>query len=157
CVASGALAQLVSLSPKRLVFGPQVLGTTSPIKKVTLTNADSVTSISITSIGASANFAETNTCGTSVAPLTSCTISIQFAPTSSAVLNGAVTISSNATGNPHVIGLSGTGEGQVTSSPASVAFGTLAIGGSATKSVKLTNNTTAAAGSLVFGASGDYS
>jgi 6-phosphogluconolactonase (cycloisomerase 2 family) len=156
-LGNSVFAQIVSLSPKRLAFGPQVVGTTSPGKKVILTNTDTANSLAIVSITPSGNFTETNTCGSSVAPLAACTITLGFAPTSATALNGAVTITDSAPGSPHIIGLTGTGTGQVSPSPVSLAFGAVAIGSNITKSVKVTNNTPGAVSGLAFATSGDYS
>jgi len=156
-LASAAAAQIVSLSPKRLVFPPQVVGVTSATKKVTLQNTDAVNSLTITSVTASGDFTSTNTCDGTVAALATCTISINFAPTETGTIDGAITIIDNAPNSPHIIGLSGTGLGQVTMSPASLNFGTVAIGGNSTLSVKVTNNTTSTVNNLTFAPSGDYS
>jgi 6-phosphogluconolactonase (cycloisomerase 2 family) len=156
-LGNSVFAQIVSLSPKRLAFGPQVAGTSSLGKKVILTNTDTANPLSIVSITPSGNFTETNSCGSSVAPLAACTITVGFAPTSATALNGAVTITDGAPGSPHIIGLTGTGTSQVSPSPVSLAFGAVAIGSNITKSVKVTNNTTGTVSGLAFASSGDYS
>jgi 6-phosphogluconolactonase (cycloisomerase 2 family) len=156
-LAITSFAQIAGLSPKRLVFSSQAVGTTSPTNKVILENTDSVNALTITSISASGNFTETSTCHGTLKPLLSCTISVRFAPTGSATLNGAVTIADTDPNSPHIVGLTGTGIGQVSPSPAALAFGTVAIGSNPTQTFKVTNNTMTTQTSLAFATSADYS
>jgi 6-phosphogluconolactonase len=136
-----ALGQIVGLSPKAAVFSSQVVGTSSMSKNVILINTDNVNALTISSVTASGNFTQTNTCGSGVASLATCTITIKFTPTSATALLGAITIADNAPGSPHIIGLTGTGIRQVTTSASSLAFGTVPIGTtSSAKTVKVTNN-----------------
>src|SRR5205085_481666 len=73
----GGTGGTVTLSPSSLNFGNQTVGTTSASQAVTLTNNQSV-SLSITSITTSGDYAQTNTCGTSLAANSSCTINVTF-------------------------------------------------------------------------------
>src|SRR5439155_19619421 len=70
-------ASTVSLSPTSLTFANQTVGTTSAAQVSTLTNTGSTT-ITISSITPSGDFALAGlgTCGTSLAPGTSCTTSV---------------------------------------------------------------------------------
>src|SRR5439155_6165936 len=61
-----APAPIVSLSATNLSFGNQLLNTTSAAQSVTLSNTGSA-ALNVTSIAASAQYAQTNTCGTSLA------------------------------------------------------------------------------------------
>ncbi len=70
----------VTYKPRRSPARPP--GTTSAAQVVTLSNSGNA-SLSITSILASAQFAQTNTCGSSVAAGANCTISVTFTPTAS--------------------------------------------------------------------------
>jgi hypothetical protein len=99
---------VVSLSPGSLAFGSQLVGTTSTPLTVNLTNTGSA-DLAISSIAATGDFAQTNNCGSSVAPGASCTISVRFTPTTSGPRSGTVTITNNADGSPHVVSLTGTG------------------------------------------------
>src|SRR6185503_844966 len=72
------------LSPTSLGFGNVIVGSTSPPQAVTLSNVGTTTfSISgITIAGPNAgDFAQTHTCGSSLAAGASCSISISFRPT----------------------------------------------------------------------------
>ena len=106
-----AAAPGVGLAPTSLSFGGQLLTTTSAAKTVTLTNTGTST-LTINSVAASGDFAQTNTCGTlpaSLAAGANCTISVTFAPTAVGARTGTLTITDNAGGNPHTVPLTGTG------------------------------------------------
>jgi hypothetical protein len=98
----------VTLSATNLTFGSEVVGATSPAQTVTLSNSGTGT-LSIVSIIASADFGETHTCGSTLAPGANCTISVTFTPSASGSLNGTVSVTDNAAGSPQSVSLSGTG------------------------------------------------
>jgi hypothetical protein len=134
----------ISLSPASLSFGSQVVGTTSAAQVVTLVNNQS-TSLTISSIGFtgtnSGDFAQTNTCSSSVAAGGSCTISVTFDPTASGARSATLNVNDNASNSPQTVGLTGTGVVPVTLSSTSLSFGTVLVGNSATaRPVTLTNN-----------------
>ncbi len=99
---------VVNLSASSLAFGNQVVNTTSGPQVLTLTNVGTG-SLTITSIITTGNFAATTTCGGTLAAGANCIINVTFTPLSVASLTGAVTITDNAAGTPHVVTLSGTG------------------------------------------------
>src|SRR5437660_49853 len=84
----------VTLSPSSLSFPSQLVNTTSAVQTVTLTNTGTA-ALSVTSIVASGDFMQTNTCGTSVAAGANCAISVTFTPTATGTRTGAVTITDN--------------------------------------------------------------
>jgi hypothetical protein len=101
----------VGFAPTSLTFSGQLLTTTSAAKTVTLTNTGS-SSLTISAIGISGDFGQTNTCGTLPAPLAAganCTISVTFAPTAVGARTGTLTVTDNAGGSPHTIPLTGSG------------------------------------------------
>jgi hypothetical protein len=98
----------VSFSPSSLSFGDEVVGTTSQPLSVTLTNNGSAT-LTVSSIAANSNFAETNDCGTSVVAGGSCAINVTFTPGAAGSESGTVSVTDNAAGSPQVVSLSGTG------------------------------------------------
>jgi hypothetical protein len=102
----------VQLTPVSLNFGNQPVGTKSLPKKITLSNKGSVavniTKISLTGANAT-NFAQTNTCGTSVAAGASCSITVTFTPSAKGKRTGNVSITDNGGGSPQTVSLSGTG------------------------------------------------
>lgn len=102
----------VQLTPTSLNFGNQPVGTRSLAKRITLSNkgsvAVSITSISTTGANA-ADFAQTNTCGNSVAAGASCFINVTFKPSATGKRTAAVSVSDNGGGSPQRVGLTGTG------------------------------------------------
>jgi hypothetical protein len=107
-----AAAPASTLTPGMpIVFGNQLIGTGSGAVALTLSN-DGVIPLSISGItigawGQQGQFAQTNTCGTSLAAGASCTISVSFTP-STAGSKLATLIVSDAAGG-HAVALSGTG------------------------------------------------
>jgi HYDIN/CFA65/VesB-like, Ig-like domain len=93
-------------------FGNQPVGTTSLPKRITLSNkgdvAVNVTGISFTGTDAS-DFAQTNTCGNSVAAGASCFINVTFTPAATGTATAQVAISDDGGGSPQTAGLVGTG------------------------------------------------
>jgi len=129
----------VTISPTSLTFATQLVNTTSPPQTVTLTNVGNG-SLSITSVVATGNFAQTNTCGTTVAAGASCTISVTFTPSTVNTRTGSITVTDNAPGSPQVVTLTGTGT-YVTYAPASLNFGSVLVGqSSAPQTITLTNH-----------------
>ncbi|OYT99266.1 MAG: hypothetical protein CFE40_05195 [Burkholderiales bacterium PBB1] len=135
--ATAAPAPAAALAPASLAFGNQTQSTTSTARNVTLTNAGTA-ALTISSITASAPFAISGTtCGASLAAAASCTVSVTFSPTALGAASGSVSLTSNAAGSPHSVGLSGTG---VVASPvlawnpttSTVSFGSLTVGDPAT-------------------------
>jgi hypothetical protein len=53
------------------------------------------------------DFSQTNTCGSSVDPASSCTFNVVFAPTATGSRSGSLTITDNAPGSPHSVALTG--------------------------------------------------
>ena len=88
-------AALVSLSPTSLGFGSQPVGKTSTAQSVNFNNtgnaALSITSLALTGTNAS-DFAQTNTCGSSVAASANCTISVTFTPSASGSRTASLSI-----------------------------------------------------------------
>jgi dienelactone hydrolase len=107
-------------SPTSLTFAVQLVGASSAAQSVMLTNYGT-TALSIASIIASGDFIASSTCGSSLAPEASCTISATFKPTRSGTRTGAVSITDNAPGSPHKVSLMGTGT-VVEFNPTSLAF-----------------------------------
>ncbi|NNJ12165.1 choice-of-anchor D domain-containing protein [Chloroflexales bacterium ZM16-3] len=151
------IAPAVSLSASSLSFGSQRVGTTSAAQQITLTNNGGA-SLTIASIVASGDFARTTTCGATLAAGASCTISVTFTPPTTGSRSGTLTISSNATGSPHSVSLSGAGATlEISLSASSQSFSSVTVGTTtAAQQVTLTNsgNDTLAISSIA--ASGDF-
>src|SRR5439155_496489 len=106
----------VSLSPTSLTFANQTVGTTSATQFSTLTNSGTTTiTISGETISGDFAFAGLGTCGTSLAPGTSCTTSVTFKPTATGTRAASVAVTDNAAGSPQTAGLSASGVSSGTS------------------------------------------
>ncbi len=105
-LAGNAVATLVTAAPSSLTFAAQPYQTTSAAQTVTLTNGGS-TAAAIGAIATSAGFAESNTCGSSVAAGGTCTVSVTFTPATAGVVNGTLTIASGTA--TITVNLTGTG------------------------------------------------
>jgi hypothetical protein len=72
------------------------------------TGTETLKSVAITVTGTNATaFAETNTCGTSVAGGASCTITVTFTPSVTGTLTASVNIADNAANTPQTVALTG--------------------------------------------------
>lgn len=133
----------LEFAPVGLAFGSQATGTTSAPQTITLTNT-AHGAVTFSSITGTAEFPETNTCGTSLALGASCTVSVSFAPLADGPRTGTLAIAGDLGPNPQTIPLSGTGTGPtpgVTLSPAALSFSMASLGQtSAPQTVTLTNS-----------------
>jgi trimeric autotransporter adhesin len=143
---TAAAAPAASLSPGGLTFTGTV-GSTSAAQVLTLSNTGtaslSITSIAATGTGAS-DFSETNTCGTTLAASSSCTISVTFTPASAAGFTGAITVTDNAAVTMQSATLTGTGTTppapQAVLSPSSLTFSSTTVGVTSTaQAITLSN------------------
>jgi len=130
-----------TVTPASLTFATQLQGTTSLAQSVTLSNygtaALSVTSMEFTGADPG-DFAQTNTCGSSIAPGTSCTINVTFNPAQIGARTANLSVTDNAPGSPQTVRLTGVGT-VVQVNPASLSFGAVPVGTSNTASTTLTN------------------
>ena len=129
----GAGTQTVQLSGTGAAAATDILGQTtmsfpstpanqiSAAQPLTITNTGDLP-LTITSIAASANFQQPNSCQSGVAAHSVCTVSVQFAPTKAGSLTGSLTITDRL--GVRTVGLSGTGlqPGAFNLSPASLTF-----------------------------------
>ncbi len=106
--SGGTPAATLSLSPAALTFAGRPLNTTSAVQSVTVTNTGTAAA-SLSAIAATGDFAQTNTCGASIAAGAACTVGVTFTPTASGTRTGSVTITGNASNSPSTVSLSGTG------------------------------------------------
>jgi len=141
-VVQGAV---VYLSTIKINFGNQTVGVSSTSQSVMLTNNGNI-ALTISSIGIAgmntADFSQTNNCGSSVAAGTNCTISVWFTPTATGPRSANVTIRTNAAKGTATISLSGTGvQPSILLSPASLIFPTQVVfTNSKSQTVTLTNS-----------------
>ncbi|MGA9527197.1 MAG: choice-of-anchor D domain-containing protein [Terriglobales bacterium] len=107
---SGAGVEPATLSPARVTYVKQALGTTSAAKTFTLTNTQptDLTGIAISTAG---NFAvSSTTCGTSLNAKSKCTISVTFTPTATGPQTGQLSVSDSGSNSPQTSNLTGTGK-----------------------------------------------
>lgn len=109
---AGAIsAPAVSLSPTSLSFNNQAVGLPSSAKTIVLTNTGTATlSISSIALLTGTNYSETNTCGTTLAPSSSCNINVTFSPISVASpITDSVVVTTNAASSPDSASTTGNG------------------------------------------------
>ena len=98
----------LSISPRKLKFGAQKVGTSSRARILKATN-DGTVAVTFTGMPITGDFAQTNTCGNSIAARGTCSISVIFRPTTTGRREGNLPLDDNATNSPQLIGLSGKG------------------------------------------------
>lgn len=161
-LSGSAQSQPFSFNPPSLAFPNQVIGTTSLQQTITATYVGATTlSISRIAVAGSnaADFSQTNTCGSSLAPQASCTITVTFTPSAAWTRSAGVFITDSALGSPHVIGLSGSGTsgGVVSFSNPGFAFATQVPGTTSNQQfLRLKNIGTGALEIQSISASGDF-
>ena len=143
CSTTGANGSgpLASLSSTSLSFGSQTVGTTSAAQILTISNligafsgTSGLTFVS-QSLQSGAQFAFTSGCtGKTIAPGSTCSLSVTFKPTIAGAFTDVLTILDNAGGAMQTIALSGTGTGAasaptVTTTTATSISSTTAVAG----------------------------
>jgi hypothetical protein len=142
-VVQGAIVQL---NPPSVNFGNATVGGNGVHQGilVNLTNTGNVpltiSSIAITGADAG-DFIQNNICPSSLAPGFSCTISVEFVPTTAGTRTAAVTITDNAANSPQSVSLTGVGVVPAVSlTPSSLSFATQVVfTNSKTQTVTLNN------------------
>ena len=141
--ATLATTAAVSLSASSVDFPPQFMGIPSAAQTVMLTNTGTGP-LEISNIATSGDFGYSG-CGfpITLASGASCSFAITFRPLTEGPHAGSIAITSNASGSPHAISLSGTGVAltapQISLSPSSLGFGTVRIARTVTLVQRLTN------------------
>ena len=105
---TGPTGTALTASPSSESFGNENVGSTSSSKSVTVTNPGT-SAVSMSSIGVTGPFGESNNCGTSLAAGASCTVGVTFAPTAAGAATGTLSVNSSAPGSPLTVALTGTG------------------------------------------------
>jgi hypothetical protein len=105
------LGAVASVAPTSWGFGHEVQGNTSAGKTFTLTNTGN-SPLTINSIAANGDFAQTNTCPINPQQLSAgsnCSITVTFTPKATGHRAGTLTITDSATVPTQTVSLSGTG------------------------------------------------
>ncbi len=160
---TGTTAPFVALSPTSVVFAATAVGSPATAQVVTLNNSGNA-ALSVTSITFSGadpgDFSQTNTCGSSVAALGKCTISVVFTPAAAGNRSATLSVADNASGSPQTVSVSGTGSSQpgATLSPTSLSFSSVNVGANLAKMVTVTNtgNATLTVSSITISGSSSY-
>jgi len=142
-------AAQLSLTKSSIAFGSQLVGPTSGVQSVTLTNTGTSALIfsgaTITGANASA-FGSTNTCETTIPVGGNCNILVSFTPAALGNYQASLQVIDDADDQPQTITLSGTGviaQPAVSLNKTQIAFGNQIIGtSSAAQTVTLTNTGT---------------
>jgi hypothetical protein len=98
----------LSITPERLKFDAQKVGTTSRTKTLKVTNRGGAT-VWFSAMSASGAFAQSNTCGSRLLAHNTCTISVTFRPMATGQQSGSLPLHDNATNSPQVVVLKGKG------------------------------------------------
>ncbi len=108
---TGTASTSITISPNSLTFTSAALSSSAP-QSVTLMNTG-VNTLTVTSIAlAGANptlFTQTTNCGASLAPNTSCTVSVYFSPTAKGTFAATLVFTDSAPASPQTVTLNGTG------------------------------------------------
>ncbi len=148
------ISPMIGVSPSSVAFGYQLINVASGAQTITVSNTgtdDLVFSstgglAAITLTGTNANqYARSTTCGTSLTPNATCTVSVTFTPTTTGAKSATLAIAHNALGSPTNVPLTGTGVTPAISlSSTTISFDNQLINTtSATRSVTITNTGTA--------------
>jgi hypothetical protein len=151
---TGAAMPTDSLSPMSVSFSATAVGQLSAAQPVVLTNSGDLALTSI-AVAVSGPFQTSNNCGTQLAGLSACTISVVFAPTAIASQTGVLTVSDAL--RVQTVQLSGIGVQPATLSvsPGSLTFAVQSVGTASTPQiVTITNNGGVAAANVGFQISG---
>jgi hypothetical protein len=102
---------VVKLTPERLDFGSQAVGTASQPRTAILTNTSN-SAMRIRDISASGiDFTETDTCKGSLPLGASCTIEVTFTPAITGPRLGIIIVADSDPASPHFLVLTGVGSG----------------------------------------------
>jgi hypothetical protein len=111
---SGTGIVQTKVSPASLAFATRTVGTTSAAKNVTLTNnlttALTIGIITFTGTNPGDFASPTNTCDSSLAAKSACTISVTFKPGATGARTATMNVNDSANNSPQPVALTGTGK-----------------------------------------------
>jgi Gametolysin peptidase M11/Abnormal spindle-like microcephaly-assoc'd, ASPM-SPD-2-Hydin len=135
-----------TLSTSALAFGNQALNLASSAKTITLrSTGDKALPITFIAIGGRnpKQFAQTNDCGTSVAPGASCTFNVTFKPIATGSLTAELIVTTGGGAGTKTVSLSGRGVRSTFSvSPTALSFGDVTRNTTRKKTVRISNTGT---------------
>jgi len=161
-ISISAVSQTAKLSTSSLSFGNQMLGTTSAVQSLIVTNTGSVT-LTFSAIGVfgveRGDWAPlSRNCNGHLLAGQSCTVSAKFTPQAAGDRSATIKLTDNAPNSPQSVALTGTGLAAVVGfSVPNLSFGVQPVGvSSAPQPVVLTNTGTGTLTISGIVASGDY-
>jgi hypothetical protein len=98
------------VSPSSVTFGGQMVGTTSSVQPVTLTDIGPA-AINVTGVNISGDFSQTNNCPASLQSRATCSVQVAFTPTVMGTRAGTLTITTSAASTAQTVNLAGLGTG----------------------------------------------
>ncbi|HEV2177329.1 MAG TPA: choice-of-anchor D domain-containing protein [Terriglobia bacterium] len=139
-------APVAVITPLSLSFGNQIVNTPSPAQVVTVMNTGNATlDISKVSLTGT-SFTMSKTCGTTLAPGASCTVSVVFKPKVTGAINANLNFTLNSMPSFVSVALSGTGVQPVASlTPSTLNFGSVTVGTTSPPMTATLSNTGTAA------------
>ena len=105
---TGVAGPQLALGASSLAFGSRPLNVASAPQTTTLRNTGTQAA-TLTGITVSGDFAQTNDCPQVLASGANCAIGVTFTPTVAGARTGQLRVTSDATGSPNAVALSGTG------------------------------------------------
>jgi len=125
---TGVATANVTLTPGSLTFSTQQVSTTSAAQSVSVANVGG-SAVAITSVTVTAPFTKSgNTCGTSLAAGTACTVSVTFTPTTAGAASGTLTIKDGLGSQAATLSGTGATAAKDTLSTTSLVFPSTVIG-----------------------------
>ena len=118
-VSLSGTGTVVSLSPASVIFPSEIVGTSSPVQVLTLSNVglNAVHTSAVTIQGANAvDFSQTNNCA-AIQAGGSCAINVTFTPAATGIFTGTVNVTFTASVSPLPATLTGTGLNRSTPVP----------------------------------------
>jgi hypothetical protein len=110
-IATGAQSPAALLvSPARIDFGKQAVGSAGPGQTITISNSGTRTVSQLFIITSGIDFSQKNDCGQALAPGAKCTIQVLFKPVTIGERIGSLSIAAFGSGGRYLIVLNGTGE-----------------------------------------------
>ena len=139
----GQGTSMLAITPSQLSFLQPRLGQPTAVQAATISNLSSVTASQLT-VAASAPFSLTqNSCGTTLASGTACSVGVIFTPAANGVVSGTLSVESASFPDPAITSLTGIGgaAGLVQVQPSSIVFPTIGVGLiSTSRALTITNN-----------------
>jgi hypothetical protein len=148
----------LTLSPLSLDFGSVQVGDTATLPfQVTNTGTSPAAFTGISTTSGFTDAGDCPTAGGTLAPSTSCTLQVSFAPSKTGAVSGSLDLVTSVSPIGLIASLTGTGiQSNLQVTPSSLNFGSIAIGASATRTLTLTNVGTAPVNRLALALTGDF-